>query len=343
MWPASGWISAADYYGTGKYHELGSADIVAPYWLPVGAARGGTVVESGWSLSPRLGNYVRIEHGSDYETLYAHLVASPLVEVGDVVEANQKLGYSGRTGNAGNPHLHFAILRYGDELKIPEIDFGSWVNKGKFIPGEYTGLSALPSRTAPFSVRVLEDALPVYSSASTKSTVRGTLSAASIWSVTGGSNGFYRIVYDGSSGYIPSSGVVPTRSRLFGVRTTAETRAYTGPGSGHKLMTTFSSGVVLSAFGTKDGYYQTQWKDKNDFVHYVWIATSAASKTKRFWMRATLAPTVYVRSGPGTSYPVVQTLNFSAYKPEYLVTDTFKGWYKVGTDRWLPGWQTIRR
>lgn len=343
VWPASGWISATDYYGTGQYHELGSADIVSPYWTPVGAARAGTVVEAGWSLRPRFGHYVKLKHDNSYETLYAHFVTSPSVKVGDVVGTNQTLGYSGRTGNAGNPHLHFAILRFGDELKIPELDFGTWVSTGAFIPGDYPDLEAVPARNTTFLVKVIEDRLPVYSSASAASPVRGTLAVNTTWSIKQTSRGYYGISFNGASGYIVSSGVVPTSSKVFGIRTTASVRARSGAGSSYPVKTTFPSGTVLSAFGSKNGYYQTQWRDENNFVQYVWLATSTATETSHFWMRAALAPEVQVRSGPSVSYPVVQTLDFSAYTPEYLVTDNVRGWYKVGAERWLPGWQTIRR
>jgi hypothetical protein len=43
------------------------------------------------------------------------------------------------------------------------------------------------------------------------------------------------------------------------------------------------------------------------------------------------------------NYPVVETRTFHAYSPESLVTDNVRGWYKVGSERWFPGWQTLRR
>lgn len=343
VWPVSGWISATDHYWNGTDHTSGSADIAAPYWQPVGAARDGTVVEAGWSVSPRLGNFVRIGHGNGYETVYAHLVEAPLVEAGDAVRKNQRLGYSGRTGNATVPHVHFAISRDGEAQKIPEIGFGSWVNKGASIPGDYPSLTQLSSSTASFTVKVIEDKLPVFSSASANSSVLGTLAVGATWTVTGGSSGFYRVTYGGSSGYIANSGVVPSNSKLFGIRTTTFVSARSGPGSNYTVMTTFPSGTTLNAFKTRNGYHKTQWRDANRFVRYVWVSASAATTTSRFWMQATLSPKVYLRSGPGTNYPVVQTLAFDAYKPEYLVTDNVRGWYKVGPDRWFPGWQTLRR
>jgi uncharacterized protein YgiM (DUF1202 family) len=342
VWPAAGWIRATDYYWNGVPHRGdGSADIAAPYGLLVGAARGGTVIEAGTSSTNAY--YVRIRHESGYETRYAHLTDPPLVKVGDVVDVNQTLGYNGRTGNAAVPHVHFSITRYGQAQKIPEIDFGRWVNKGSFVPGTYTGLSELPAKTVSFSVKVIEDKLPVYSSASASSSVRGTLTVNATWSVTGGNVGFYRISYNGAPGYIPMSGVVPSASKVFGVRTTTSTKALSGPGSGYPVETTFYAGTVLSAFGTKNGYYKVLWKGGDKFVHYVWVPTSAAVTTSHFWMLGTFAPKVYIRSGPGMGYPVVETRTFDAYIPAYIVTDNVRGWYKVGNNRWFPGWQTLRK
>lgn len=217
------------------------------------------------------------------------------------------------------------------------------MNKGAFIPGDYTKLSPLPSRTATFSVKVIEDKLPVYSSASASSSVRGSIAVNTTWTVKGGSGGYYRITYNGNLGYIASSGVVPSRSNVFGVRTTEATTAHSGAGSTYPVMTTFPSGSVLNVVGRKNGYYQTQWRDQNNFVQYVWISSLTTTSTSYFWMQAALATEVRVRSGPGINHPIIQTLSFNAYNPEYIVTDNIRGWYKVGTGRWLPGWQTIRR
>jgi murein DD-endopeptidase MepM/ murein hydrolase activator NlpD len=141
IWPLSGWITAADTYWTGKAHTLGSADINTAYGQPVVAARGGTVTEAGYSVAPRLGYYLWLAHEEGYETLYAHLLNTPFVRVGQRVQLGQELGRSGRTGNAGLAHLHFAVLKDGVTLTLPEIDFGSWVNRGEPLPGLYPSSS----------------------------------------------------------------------------------------------------------------------------------------------------------------------------------------------------------
>lgn len=93
-----------------NYHR--GADIAAPYGTEIYAADAGTVVECTrhWSW----GNYVKIDHGNGYQTLYAHM-SSQAVHVGDVVEQGQVIGYVGNTGNSFGNHCHFEMY-YNDRL-----------------------------------------------------------------------------------------------------------------------------------------------------------------------------------------------------------------------------------
>ena len=58
------------------------------------------------------GHYVMIEHANGTRTLYGHL-KKRLVNVGDMVEGGQLVGWGGNTGRSSGPHLHFEI-RYGE-------------------------------------------------------------------------------------------------------------------------------------------------------------------------------------------------------------------------------------
>ncbi len=57
------------------------------------------------------GNWVRIDHGDGYSTIYAHM-SSITVGYGDYVEAGQLLGFVGSTGYSTGAHLHYETL-YG--------------------------------------------------------------------------------------------------------------------------------------------------------------------------------------------------------------------------------------
>src|SRR5215207_7792864 len=110
VWPVSGWIGATStYYGGGTH--LGSADIVANIGTPILAARGGRVIGSGW--------VVKISHGNGVVTKYSHMIRRPKVAKGAVVSVGTILGYSGRTGRASYPHVHFAIEFWTDAAGNP--------------------------------------------------------------------------------------------------------------------------------------------------------------------------------------------------------------------------------
>ncbi len=82
------------------------------------ASRSGTVTTSGWHDS--YGNYIIIDHGDGFESLYAHL-SSREVNVGDTVSQGQKIGIPGETGFATGVHLHFEIRK--DGVRIDPADY----------------------------------------------------------------------------------------------------------------------------------------------------------------------------------------------------------------------------
>ena len=64
------------------------------------------------------GNYVKIDHGNGYTTLYAHMNSAPLAKMGQWVSQGQVIGYVGSTGNSTTNHLHLEITCDG-KLKNP--------------------------------------------------------------------------------------------------------------------------------------------------------------------------------------------------------------------------------
>ena len=72
------------------------------------------------------GNTVILDHGMGVQSLYAHL-SSIDVKVGDMVEKEQPLGRSGRTGMALGDHLHFTMLVSGQMVNPVEWWDGHWI------------------------------------------------------------------------------------------------------------------------------------------------------------------------------------------------------------------------
>ena len=93
----------------------------------IAAQRG--VIERIRSGGSGYGNYVRIRHdwddGTTWVTWYAHLSSiNTALQEGAVVEAGQRLGLAGTTGNSSGIHLHLTLQHLGYGLKgyvIPDV------------------------------------------------------------------------------------------------------------------------------------------------------------------------------------------------------------------------------
>lgn len=86
------------------------ADICANYATPIIASDGGAVIEAGWHYS--WGNYVKIDHGNGWATLYGHM-SSIAVSRGQAVSQGQVIGYVGSTGYSFGNHCHFEMYYNG--------------------------------------------------------------------------------------------------------------------------------------------------------------------------------------------------------------------------------------
>jgi len=102
-----GW-RADPFTGVRSFHT--GVDLVVPHGTPIKASMGGTVAAAGYSNV--YGNYVIINHGNGYQTLYAHM-SSFSVKRGQQVEQSTRIGYVGSTGYSTGAHLHFSVYKDG--------------------------------------------------------------------------------------------------------------------------------------------------------------------------------------------------------------------------------------
>lgn len=78
---------------------------------PLAATASGTVVFSGYDNSG-YGNYIKIDHGNGFLTLYGHN-SENLVQVGDKVKKGDIIAMSGSTGMSTGIHCHYEVLLNG--------------------------------------------------------------------------------------------------------------------------------------------------------------------------------------------------------------------------------------
>ena len=97
-----------------KFHD--GHDFSARTGTPVYATADGRVRISKYYST--FGNYIEIDHGSGYKTIFGHL-SKRKVKAGEKVIRGQKIGEVGNTGRSTAPHLHYEI-QYNKHSKNPK-------------------------------------------------------------------------------------------------------------------------------------------------------------------------------------------------------------------------------
>lgn len=118
MWPAPSCKLLTSRFGY-RMHPIfnyerfhAGVDIGAQYGSEIVAAEDGVVLIAEYSDS--YGNYVVLDHGGGYTTLYAHM-CEIAVDVSQEITQGDILGYVGSTGWSTGPHLHFEVRVNGEK------------------------------------------------------------------------------------------------------------------------------------------------------------------------------------------------------------------------------------
>ena len=125
QWPLPGYSMITSTFGESRGYYSGGqwindihtgTDISGSgvYGAPIVAANSG-VVYAVVSSNYGYGNYVIIDHGGGYSTLYAHC-SSLAVQKGQIVLRGDVIAYVGSTGNSTGPHLHFEVRINGQAV-----------------------------------------------------------------------------------------------------------------------------------------------------------------------------------------------------------------------------------
>jgi len=124
-------------YKISKFHS--GMDFTAPLGTEVYASGDG-IVESVLSSKRGMGNYIIINHGFGYTSLYAHLESFNVKE-GRKVRRGDIIGYVGNTGMSVAPHLHYEIKLNG--LNVDPVNY--FFND--LSPAEYEEMIEIASKT----------------------------------------------------------------------------------------------------------------------------------------------------------------------------------------------------
>lgn len=120
---ADAWITPVPYYTLTspfglRFHPVlnvwrmhNGVDMACAANTPIYATRGGLVITTDYQPDGA-GNYVQIDHGDGYRSIYMHMTRY-IVNSGQYVAPGQVIGYVGSTGISTGNHLHFGISYNG--------------------------------------------------------------------------------------------------------------------------------------------------------------------------------------------------------------------------------------
>lgn len=119
---ASGYGWRSDPFTKARKFHYGM-DFSANTGTPIYASGNGVVTRAD-ANSTGYGKHVRIDHGFNYVSLYAHLNKYN-VKRGQKVKRGDVIGYVGSTGRSVAPHLHYEIFKDGDRINPRNFYYGS--------------------------------------------------------------------------------------------------------------------------------------------------------------------------------------------------------------------------
>ncbi|WP_405205162.1 peptidoglycan DD-metalloendopeptidase family protein [Aquimarina sp. LLG6339-5] len=119
---ASGYGWRSDPFTKARKFHYGM-DFSAATGTPIYASGNGTVTRAD-ANSSGYGRHIRIDHGFNYVSLYAHL-SKYNVKKGQKVKRGDVIGYVGSTGRSVAPHLHYEIFKDGERINPRNFYYGS--------------------------------------------------------------------------------------------------------------------------------------------------------------------------------------------------------------------------
>ena len=144
LWPIIGVLRSSfggradPFSGEGAFHK--GIDISAPVGTPVHVTADGVIVSAGWSNG--YGKLVVVDHGNGFQTYYAHLSRFAAVP-GEEVNRGQVIAFSGATGKATGPHIHYEVRLAGTPVNPYKYLGGGPLPKSAMARSTYPGSSDL--------------------------------------------------------------------------------------------------------------------------------------------------------------------------------------------------------
>ena len=170
------------------------------------------------------------------------------------------------------------------------------------------------------------DTLNVRSTASSSSSILGTLSNGTTVTITGKdkTTGWYRINYNNKVGYVSNSYIklVTNTTTTVYKKTTDNLNMRTGAGTNHSIITTIPKGTSVKVLSSSNGWDYVEYNGKKGYCSSSYlVSTTTASTTKKV-----TTDNLNMRTGAGTNHSIITTIPKGT---TVEVISTSNGWSKV--------------
>ncbi len=170
---------------------------------------------------------------------------------------------------------------------------------------------------------------------STKYKILGTYDKGIKMSVIGAKGSWYKVKYNGTTGYVtseymsisvPSSTSTSTSTTTYTGKVTGDAvRVRSGAGTNYSVLDSYDKGKKVSVLGSVSGWYEIKFDSKTayisaDYLRIVPKTSYSASKD------GIITSAVKHRMGPSTSFAVLSTL---AKDTEVVITGEYGNWYEL--------------
>jgi len=245
----------ADRDGGRRSHE--GVDIFAKRHTPLVAAANGRITRVAENTLGGKVVFLRPD-GKSYNLYYAHL-DSQLVSAGQEVKTGDVVGLMGNTGNARTtaPHLHFGI--YTSDGAVDPLPF---IDRNRAAPKPVTADTDQLNKF----LRT-QQAVTIYTEASTKSTSAGKAEAGTLVKVLAGTDNWYRVFFSQTEGFVPANNL--TAKNWKKQQISRDTRLLDQPSITAPALQVLKPGTEVIVWGKENSFLRVSHGNSTG-----WIATN---------------------------------------------------------------------
>ena len=193
------------------------------------------------------GNCIKIDHGNEYCTLYAHMLKGLLVKNGDYVKKGQRIGYMSDSGNAYGGHLHFEV----------------WKNGARINPTQYLD-SDLPKNIIASLKYKLGDTVKinkVYVSSESVNLLNPLITEGKITRIIESARNPY-LLDDGNIGWVNDNCIIDEKTDIRTIKNCYYLNLRTSASYGNNIYSVVQAGTKVEYLGEENGWAKIKYNNK---------------------------------------------------------------------------------